>query len=79
MVKLPEYVKKFGYYFTVQVTPIGKPRLFGSSEVYNGEFEIYCADGGMFHWVVYAKRCDVNVEPKKHSVTVHGDGPYKWI
>ena len=78
-INLPDYVNKIGYYFTVNVTPIGKPRLFGASEVFQNSFDIYCLEGGMFHWVVYGKRGDINIEPYKETVNVKGNGPYRWI
>jgi hypothetical protein len=78
-VSLPGYVKDFAYEFTVSVTPIGKPRLFGSSKVSSsGTFYIY-GPQGEYHWVVYGKRGSVEVEPFKSDVRVSGEGPYKWI
>jgi hypothetical protein len=37
---------------TVSVTPIGKPRIFGSSKVSSGTFYIYGPPGD-YHWVVW--------------------------
>jgi hypothetical protein len=34
---------------------------------------------GSFYWIVYGQRGKVEVEPKKASVEVGGDGPYKYI
>ena len=77
-VNLPDYVSSFVYDFTVSVTPISKPRLFGASEVTDGCFEIY-GPPGVYHWVVYGKRGDLITEPLKDSVEVKGNGPYRWI
>jgi hypothetical protein len=76
---LPSYVKDFASECTVSVTPIGKPRLFGSSKVSSeGTFYIY-GPPGEYHWVVYGKRGSIDVEPLKKDTNVSGDGPYKWI
>ena len=77
IVKLPEYTSVWSD-FTVQVTPIGKPRALGTSRVRNCQFEVYGSPGEFF-WTVYAKRGNVNVEPKKSETVVNGDGPYRWI
>jgi len=79
IVSLPEYVSKFAYDFTINVTPIGKPRLCSASEVdSDGTFNIY-GNPGIYHWVVYATRADIEIEPLKKNVTIKGDGPYKYI
>jgi hypothetical protein len=77
VIELPEYVKQFGYDFTVQITGIGIPRMFGCSRVEDGKFTVYGGPGGFF-WLVHAKRSDIIVEPLKSTVEVKGDGPYKW-
>jgi hypothetical protein len=77
-VLLPEYTKKLAYDYTVSVTPIGKPRVYGASEIVNSSFEIY-GGPGVYHWMVHAKRGEVQVEPRKDSVVVKGDGPYKYL
>jgi hypothetical protein len=38
--------------FTVHVTPIGEPRMLGTSRVQNGQFTVYGTPGEFF-WVVY--------------------------
>ena len=80
IITLPDYTKAF-FDFTVNVTPIGKPRLLGVSRVKNCKFEVYSLPGENceFFWTVHAKRSNVVVEPKKENVTVNGDGPYRWI
>ena len=76
---LPDYVPRFAYDFTVSITAIGSPRLCGASEVEpDGTFIIY-GGPGVYHWVVYAKRSELDVEPLKESIEVKGDGPYRWI
>jgi len=49
-----------------------------SSLVEKGKFRVY-GEPGEFTWLVYGKRGSINVEPRKDSVNVKGDGPYKWI
>jgi len=66
--------------FTVTVTPVynGKIRSLNCSEVDNNKFTVY-GESGKFHWSVFGKRGDINVEPYKNSVSVKGNGPYKYI
>ena len=79
MIGLPGYVHKLAYDFTVSVTAIGKPRLCGCSEVEpDGTFLIH-GDPGVYHWVVYGKRAEINTEPMKKDTQVKGDGPYRYI
>jgi hypothetical protein len=52
--------------------------MLSASEVKQGKFAVY-GDPGPFFWVVYGSRLDIEVEPLKDSVSVKGDGPYKWI
>lgn len=81
-ISLPEYVKSLAKDFTVHLTPIYEGVERGTSlmasKVKNGKFTVY-GDKGGFSWVVYGKRGDVDVEPRKESVNVKGDGPYKYI
>ena len=79
IISLDDYVTEFAYDFTVSVTAIGKPRLCGCSEIESdGTFIIY-GEPGVYHWVVYGKRGEVNTEPLKNSVEIKGTGPYKYI
>lgn len=66
------------YNFTIQLTPIGQPRLLGCSKVNNNEFIVYGAPGNFF-WLVHASRNNIIVEPNKNEVEIKGDGPYKYI
>jgi hypothetical protein len=79
IIVLPDYVSSFATDFTVHVTPIynGTLRTLNCSEVVNNCFTVY--GKGRFHWYVFAKRHDIDTEPYKDSVTVKGDGPYKYI
>ena len=79
-VELPDYVDALAVDLTVQVTPIynGTVRILNASCVSNNKFTVY-GDSGDFHWHVYGRRATVVVEPKKSEVTLHGDGPYRWI
>jgi hypothetical protein len=76
-IDLPDYTKEW-YDFTINVTAIGKPRVCGADEVFNGSFLIY-GESGVYHWTVYAKRQEINVEPLKSETNVQGSGPYRWI
>ena len=78
VVRLPEYVESLARDFTVHVTPIGEPRLLGTSRVTGGQFTVY-GPPGEFFWVVYGKRGSIEVEPMKKEVRLSGEGPYKWI
>jgi hypothetical protein len=55
--------------------------LLGASDVYNGKFEVFSdtSKGAEFFWMVFATRNSIETEPTKESVTVNGDGPYRWI
>lgn len=78
VVELPSYVESLAKDFTVNVTPIGKPRLLGTSRVARGKFTVY-GPPGEFFWVVYGKRGSVDVEPLKNETVINGQGPYKWV
>ena len=79
---LPEYVDAFAYDYTVQITPIFTGSRLSVphqvTEVENGIFTVF-GQPGMFYWLVHAKRADLNVQPLRSDVSIHGYGPYKWI
>ena len=80
---LPEYVRKLGYDFTVQITPIFneeamKTPHYGASRVKNNSFNVY-GENGEFFWIVHAKRGNITIEPNKSDVNIKGSGPYLWI
>ena len=79
-IELPDYVEKLAYDFTVQITPIysGKIVTLNSGEVENNKFRVY-GENSRFHWIVYGKRFDIEVEPNKSDVNVKGDGPYLYL
>ena len=82
-INLPEYVSKIATDFTIHISPIYDPtndteQLYNVSDVVNNSFNVYGSNGSFF-WIVYGKRCDIDVEPNKKDVIVNGDGPYKWI
>ena len=81
IIRLPEYVDTLANEFTVHVTCKGHPSVLGVSDVESGRFEVFTDSfkGVEFFWVVYGKRFDIDVEPYKDSVNVHGSGPYRWI
>ena len=78
VITLPNYVDSIATKFTINVSPIGEPRPLGVSRVKNGKFCVY-GKPGEFFWTVYAKRCSIEVEPFKKDVSIHGEGPYRWI
>ena len=47
-------------------------------KIKNGVFKVY-GESGPFSWMVFGKRSNLDVEPKKESVVIKGDGPYKYI
>jgi hypothetical protein len=79
-IHLPEYTSTLATDFTISLTPVynGSNTLLCMSEVENNSFNVY-GEPCKFHWVVYAKRSDIIVEPVKDSITLKGDGPYKYI
>jgi len=79
-IKLPHYVEKLAFDFTVQITPIygNKIVTLNSSEIENNAFKVY-GENAKFHWTVYGNRHYINVEPDKDSVNVKGNGPYLYI
>ena len=85
---LPLYVKHLATDFTCHITSIGKrPRLLSASEVLCIDnsilFYVYgqenINDVQEFHWVVYGKRNNIEVEVDKVSAKLHGNGPYTWL
>jgi len=50
-----------------------------ASNVINGEKFIVYGDKCSFNWVVYGKRHDIVVEPRKTDVILKGDGPYTYL
>jgi hypothetical protein len=79
IIKLPDYAEHLATNFTINVTPIGKPRLMSTSRVKNGKFCVYSDQPGEFFWTVYGRRSSIDTEPRKDSVNVQGQGPYRWI
>jgi Collagen triple helix repeat (20 copies) len=79
-IKLPEYIDKLAYDFTINVTPIGRgqKQILSVSEVENNEFNVY-GHNCKFFWIVHGKRLEIDVEPNKSDVIVNGNGPYLWI
>jgi hypothetical protein len=77
-VVLPDYVDALARDFTVQLTPIGRPRPLGTGRVVGGKFTVYGSPGEFF-WTVTGSRGTITVEPKRSVSKVHGQGPYRWI
>lgn len=78
-VSLPSYAAALADNFSVQITPIGTSTNFSVSKVQDGKFSVQTSDACEFFWTVFARRGEINVEPKKEDVRVSGDGPYKYI
>ena len=77
VIRLPDYATHIASDFTVQVTPIGLPRMMSSSEVTpEGTFRVH--GEGRFHWTAIGERVALEPEPLKSDVTIHSMGPYSW-
>ena len=76
-IRLPDYATHIASDFTVQVTPIGSPRMMSASEVsQEGTFRVY--GEGKFHWTAIGERVPLEAEPLKTEVNIHSMGPYSW-
>ena len=77
-VRLPSYAPKIAKDFTVNVTPIGDPRMMSVSEV--SEEGVFKVNGeGKFFWTAIGERVKMNPEPRKTDVVVKNVGPYTWL
>ena len=77
IISLPDYVVHIAVNFTIQITPIGEPRLMSTSEVSaDGKFHVY--GEGRFHWNVTGERISLEPEPLKTEVRLRNIGPYSW-
>ena len=80
-IELPKYAIHLAFNYTVQLTPIGvckKQLLLECSEVENNSFTVY-GNNCHFFWLVHGNRDNnMEVEPYKSDIRVHGDGPYTW-
>ena len=81
-IQLPSYVGVLCTDLTVQLTHIydGAVKVFSASEVdtATNTFRVH-GENGRFNWLVHGKRGDVEVEPSKDAVNLHGDGPYTYL
>ena len=83
-VELPDYVDALAKDFTINVTHIfdedvdEEPKTYSATKIKDGKFKIYGPKGNV-SWLVMGARGYIEVEPKKSSVSVKGDGPYKYI
>jgi hypothetical protein len=82
-VRLPDYVSAFATNFSIQITPIyvddsDENIVYRTSRVKDNSFTVH-GKNGSFYWIVYGQRSTIEVEPKKASAEVGGDGPYKYI
>jgi len=77
-VRLPSYAPKIAKDFTVNVTPIGDPRMMSVSEV--SEEGVFKVNGeGKFFWTAMGERVKMDPEPRKTDVVVKNVGPYTWL
>jgi photosystem II stability/assembly factor-like uncharacterized protein len=74
---LPDYADKIANDFTILVTPLCN-ELYYSSAFENNIFKVFGKNGSFF-WFAQGKRSAINYEPDISSVSVKGEGPYKWI
>ena len=79
VIELPVYVTNLSHDYTINVSPIydGKVKNYNFTEIENSSFTVY-GENGKFNWLVIGKRHDIEVEPKKNSVYLNGNGPYLW-
>jgi hypothetical protein len=86
---LPSYVDSLATEFTVQVTPVIEneadlliPSL-AVTRVIQGKFKVFKTNRNTFtstfDYIVFGKRCAIEVEPEKSKVVVKGQGPYIWL
>ena len=81
VVHLPNYTSALGTNFTVHLTSIYNGYLNNSyayDEVKDSKFTVF-GTPGKFSWLVNGQRTPIHTEPLKSDVTIHGDGPYKWL
>jgi hypothetical protein len=83
IIKIPDYVDKFARDFSIQITPIfnkktKKITTCNVGEVEDNTFEVF-GENCSFYWLLFASRGDVEVEPNKADVELHGDGPYTYL
>jgi hypothetical protein len=76
-IKLPDYCTTWTD-FTINLTAIGHFNNMYVSEVRDNTFTVH-GNAGTFHWTVYAKRYDIEVEPHKYNTTLCGNGPYIYL
>jgi hypothetical protein len=86
---LPPYADALASDFTVHVTPVldnEEDLLIPSlaiTHVKHGKFKVYKTSRitfpSTFDYLVFGKRCAIEVEPEKSKVVVKGHGPYTWL
>jgi hypothetical protein len=76
---LPEYVGVIATDFTIHLTAIGNHASLWATEVQHNQFTVYSDRPIRFHYMVYGKRKELEVEPSRQDVVVRGNGPYTWI
>jgi hypothetical protein len=87
--RLPYYVDSLATEFTVQVTPVIEneadfliPSL-AVTRVTLGKFKVFKTNKitftSTFDYLVFGKRCAIEVEPEKSKVVIKGQGPYTWL
>jgi len=81
IVELPEYAKKIGFNWTinVQCNDICNPLGVSYKLAKEGKFIVKSPNECKFSWSIYGQRLNFDVEPLKESINIKGDGPYKWV
>jgi hypothetical protein len=81
IIELPEYAKKIGFNWSINVQCNDTINPLGVSYklVKEGKFIVTSPNECTFSWSIYGQRLNFDVEPLKESINIKGDGPYKWI
>lgn len=82
-IKLPSYVSKISYNFSIHLTPIYNGKILSKplvcSEIQDvGTFLVY-GEPSKFYWIVHGERESLEVEPLKSRYKLNGTGPYTWL
>jgi hypothetical protein len=85
IVTLPDYVDYLASDFTVHVThEIDETEdliQVSATRVFNNQFRIYASAPCTANWLVVGNRKNTTfpIEPPKNTITINGEGPYKYM
>ena len=85
IVTLPDYVDYLASDFTVHVThEIDETEEIiqvSTTRVFNNQFRIYASAPCAVNWLVVGNRKNTTfpIEPPKNTITINGEGPYKYM